>query len=417
MLSRRRFLRGSGGILLSLPLLEAFAVGGAQQAPVRFVNLGFIYGVAYQNHWFPKSTGLDYEITEGLKPLERHKSDFTLFKNMDNPLARDSHYSCTTLFTGADRRRTPGRSFHNSISSDQVAARHLGKDTRYTSIELATSPSELGTGPGLSLAWNEEGKPIPGIADPLEFFNMLFGNGKVTRESLATEKSILDSLMEESRSISSVISKADRNKLDEYLESIRQAEVRLQKSQNWFDVPKPKAGYDSPVEGLIGTQNIRFMYDLIVSAMQVDATRVISFLQPLQSMFNEQEIGTSTHVVSHHTSKTEAVVHAKRKDVLHAEMLAYFIDKLKSTKDIDGRSLFDNCVVHFASGVRYGHILTDVPVIVTGGGGGKLRHKGYLELDDDKARLSNLWLTSLQTANVPVAQFSDSNGVLEELWT
>ena len=419
-MNRRNFLRGSG-VLLALPMLEAFSSSKTlSKAPVRLINLGFIYGITRENSWFPVKAAKDYAITEGLKPLAKHKKDFTFFKNIDNPNAKDTHYSCTTLYTGANLTRTPGRAFHNSISSDQLAAKHLGKNTRFSSIELSADDSN-GTGPGFSLAWDADGKPIPGIKDPVELFDSLFGDGKMSlaerKEMLKNENSILDAIHEESKSIHKVISTTDRDKLDEYFQTIRHIETRLKKSEDWMNKPKPKAPLTRPKSGLGGVSTIKAMYDMIVAAIQTDSTRVISYMQPLTSMFKELDIPFTTHQVSHHQNKPDTVSSAKLKDKTHAELLAYLIDKLKATKDIDGKTLFDNSVVNFASGVRESHNLRNVPAIITGGGGGKLRHQGYVELKEGKDRLSNLWLTSLKAANVPIEKFSDSTGIVEEIWS
>lgn len=418
-MNRRNFLRGSG-VLLSLPMLEAFSSPKTlTQAPVRLVNLGFIYGVTKDNSWFPKNTGKNFDITEGLKPLHKHRNDITLFKNIDNPNAKDTHYSCTTLYTGADLTRTPGRGFHNSISSDQVAASYLGKETRFSSIELSCHDTG-GVGPGFSLAWDANGKPIPGIKDPVELFDIMFGDGKMSiaqrRQLIKNEQSILDAVHEESKSLERKISTADKDKLDEYFQSVRHLEISLKKSEQWLNKPKPKAPLPRPQKAEGGVTQIKLMYDLIVAAMQTDSSRVFSYMQPLLGMFKELDIPFTTHQVSHHQNKPETVSSAKLKDKTHSELLCYFIDKLKATRDIDGKTLFDNCIVNFASGVRWAHTLRDVPAIITGNGGGKLKHQGYIELKDGQDRLSNLWLTSLAAAKVPVEKFSDSTGLIEEIW-
>ncbi|MCM8530288.1 MAG: DUF1552 domain-containing protein [Lentisphaeraceae bacterium] len=419
MLDRRNFLKGAG-CLLSLPMLESFAsVKSLQKAPVRLVNLGYIYGVTKDNNWFPESAGKDYKLTPGLKPLEKHKSDFTFFENIGNPSARDSHYSTTTLFTGANLRRTPGRAFHNSVSCDQIAAKYLGNETRFSSIELTNNETN-GNGPGFSLAWNEDGKPVPGIVDPVELFDSLFGDGKMSlaerREMLANEKSILDGIYKESKAIQKKVSTSDKGKLDEYFQSIRHIELKLKKSEDWLNKPKPKAPLPRPTNVEGGVHTIKLMYDLIVAALQTDSTRVISYRQPLASMFKELEISYSVHQISHHDLRPESFEAARLKDKTHAELLSYLIDKLKATKDIDGKTLFDNTVVNFASGVRHAHMLKGVPAIITGGGGGKLSHQGFVKLKEGDNRLSNLWLTSMAACNVPVEEFSDSTGMIEEIW-
>ena len=418
IVNRRTFLKGTG-TLLSLPMLESFASTKKQEVPVRLIYLGFIYGVTKDNQWFPTTTGKSYELTHGLLPLAKHKNDFTVFGNIGNPAARDSHYSCTTLLTSADLRRTPGRAFHNSISCDQVAAKSLGETTRFNSIEL--SCNEGGTGPGLSMAWDNVGKPLPGMVDPLEFFNHLFGDGKISlaerKHMIAKRKSILDAVNEESKSIKKIISKADNEKLDEYFQTVRQLEVRLKKATDWLNTPKPKAPIKAPKAGLQGKEYMKMMYDLMISAFQTDSTRVISFRQPLKTLTRDVGVKYSGHQLSHHSNKENGMEESKMRDQANTSMLAYLLDKLKATKDLDGKTMFDNSVVCFSSGVRHGHMLRNVPTIISGKGGGRLKHQGFINLKEDENRLSNLWLTSLKAAKVPVESFADSNGIVQEIWS
>jgi hypothetical protein len=422
--NRRNFLKGAG-VLLGLPMLEAFAdpikaATGSCQAPVRFVNIGTIFGVSKE--WLPAETGMDYTFTDQLKPLEKHRKDFTIVGEGRNRNGwRGVHDSCGTLYTCADPRRTPGRAFHNDVSCDQVVGRYLGKHTRYNTIELAHK-GENGTGPGHSLAWDATGKPMPGIADPVDLFNHLFGDGKVSPAErtilIKQNRSILDGVRSEAKSIERLVGKEDVDKLDEYFTSIRDIEKRLEKELSWLDVKKPKAPLEIPALKLDGVARVQMMYDLMVAALQTDATRVISYRQPNQIMLKDLEISFDTHQLNHHNNH-ETFEASKRKDANNAKLLSHFIDKLKQAKELDGKSLFDNTVVNWSSGVAYGHTLGNVPTIVTGGGGGHLKHQGYIKLEDDKNGLSNLWLTTMRAAGISEdkeKQFSDSTGIVEEIW-
>jgi hypothetical protein len=415
-LNRRYFLKGTG-VSLGLPLLESFASPSQSKAPVRLLYLGLIYGVTGDDSWFPTETGSGYKMTPGLKPLAKHKKDITIFGNLGNSNAKDSHYSCTTLLTGANLKRTPGKFFHNSISCDQTAAKYLGKETRFNSIELTCK--DPGTGPGRSLAWDEKGKPLPGMMDPVEIFNHLFSDGKMPleqRRSLITKKkSVLDAIREDSKSLKRIISKEDNNKLDEYFESIREIEGKLVKVGSWLDKPKPNAPIPEPAAGLSGMKYMKVMYDLIIAAFQTDSTRVLSFSQPLKPILKDLKISYSDHQISHHVNNQGTREASQRRDIANTQLLSYLIDKLKATKDFHGQSLFDNCFVNWSSGIRSEHILRNVPTIVTGGGGGKLKHGSYVMVKKGQNRLSNLWLTSLKAAGVPVNNFSDSNGLIEDI--
>ena len=414
MLNRRNFLKGTG-VLISLPMLESFGAAEKKEAPTRLVYLGFIYGIT-GGTWFPKTTGKNYELTNGLAPLAKHRKEFTVFGNLSNHHSRDSHWSNTTLLTGADLRRTPGRSFHNSISCDQVAAKYLGKETRYNSIEMTCN--DQGTGPGLSLAWDQAGKPLPGMSNPTEFYNFLFGDNTMSlaerKYHLKKEKSVLDSVVSQSKGIQKDLTAADKDKLDEYFQSIRQLEVRLAKAERWFDRPKPKATIGAPKSEFSGTESIRTMYDLLVAALQTDQSRVISYRQPIRPLLRELEIPFGPHELNHHPSKDGATEMSKKKDKLNTELLSYLFDKLKSTKDINGQSLFENTITSWSCGIRAGHGLRNVPTIVAGGGK-RLKHQGFVKVKEGKTQLSNLWLSTMKAAGVPVEQFSDSKGIVEEI--
>ncbi|MCX6851573.1 MAG: DUF1552 domain-containing protein, partial [Verrucomicrobia bacterium] len=173
MNTRRHFLRSSSA-LITLPALEsigfkAFAAPKTVTPPKRMVFLGFGWGVTNET-WFPdlKKTGTTWELSEGLKPLARHQKDITVVQGCSNKYANEAHWGSTFWLTGANRYAEPGQSFHNSISADQVAAAHLGKDTRYASIQL-NSPdvANSGHGPGLSMAWDVRGKPLAGLENPV----------------------------------------------------------------------------------------------------------------------------------------------------------------------------------------------------------------------------------------------------------
>ena len=220
-MNRRNFLRGTGA-LLALPMLETFADRQKSSPPMRLMFIGFPWGVTGKNNWFPKSTGRNFEITKCLKPLEKHKDDLTLFKNI-SPL-HNSHHPHITLahYLTCLNFRKPKDGAYDLISCDQVAAEKLGKDTRYSSLQLTSLGGE-GAGGGLSLAWDKYGKPVPGYADPVSLFNELFGDGKVSvaerRQMISKEQSIMDAFRDQSKSLEKKVSKTDKDKLDEYFTS------------------------------------------------------------------------------------------------------------------------------------------------------------------------------------------------------
>ena len=279
--SRRRFL-SAAGTMLALPAFESLLThrrlaSGAESAgprPKRVVFLGFGYGVTNET-WFPdiNQTGAGYALPEGLKPLERHKSDFTVIQGLTNQYNNEAHWGSTFWLTGANRYSQPGQSFHNSISADQVAAAFLGADTRFSSIQLGSEDVVTsGHGPGLSLAWDARGKPISGQDNPVSAFHRMFSADSLPLEQrqakLAQRRSVLDAVLSDAKRVERGLNRNDADKLDEYFQSIRDIEVRLSKEEQWLSIPKPGAPIPEPQSGLAGRDEIKMMYDLIVAAFK-----------------------------------------------------------------------------------------------------------------------------------------------------
>lgn len=404
-MQRRHFLRGAGA-LLTLPALEAFAVKKAVEPPLRLVFMGFPWGVT-RNNWFPENTGKDFQITKGLQPLSEHKDDLTIFKNL-TPL-HNSHSAHNTLgyfLTAGDHKKPKGGAY-DLVSCDQLAAEKLGEKTRYTSLEISGKGNNF-------MSRDRSGKPVPGHTDPLELFHHLFSDGKVSleerRHMIRKERSIMDAFRDQSRSLETKISKWDKEKLDEYFTSIRQIEKNLTKSEKWAAVPKPKPDLQEPRKGLQGTAQVKMMYDLMVAAIQTDMTRVIAYQQPLDRILRELSLG-GAHGLNHSPESEQSTT----RDIALSKLLAYLLEKLKATKEYDGSSLFDNTILSYGSGVCWQHGIRNLPIIVTGKGKGKIKAAGYVELEETKNRLSNLWLTILQSAGLELDAFSHSNGLIEEI--
>lgn len=225
-----------------------------------------------------------------------------------SPTRSEEHRGSTFWLTGANRFAGPGQSFHNSISADQVAAEAFGKDTRFTSLQLSCdNGEESGHGPGLSLAWNRQGKPVAGFNIPVTAFHRLFSEDTTPLEQrqalLKQKRSVLDTVLDDAGSVARGLSKEDTDKLDEYLQSIRDIETRIAKEEQWLDKPKPKpaGAITEPKEGIAGFEEIKAMYDLIVAALQTDATRVISYRQPVDRLIQSLGISFTGHSMSHYT--------------------------------------------------------------------------------------------------------------------
>lgn len=413
---RRHFLAASSSALL-LPQLESFASEeGVKSAPQRLVFLGFSYG--FTEEFFVRKSGRDFELTPGMKPLERHRNDITIISNLWHQNSREPHSGTVSYLTGANCLGTPGKRFHNAVSCDQVAARHMGRDTRHASIQV-TSPERDGHGGGSSLSWNENGKSLSGIAEPFRLYDALFGGEAMTYEEklaqLVRRKSVLDGYVDNIQSLSRRSSTADRERLDQYFQSIREIELRIDKEKLWANKPKPNVDYQAPAERVSsGVEEIATMYDLLVLAMQTDLSRVFTYRQPLESLLRTMNITYTGHQLSHYHGSENRTRDAQKRELKQTELFAGFIDRLKETRDFDGSRLYDNCLVSYGSNIRTGHMLKNVPAFVTGNAHGRICHGQHIEMPRDTA-LCNLWLTMLQTCDVPVENFGDSTGTISEI--
>ena len=421
--SRRHFLRSAAGSLIALPFLpslgfRAFSAEKSVTPPKRMVFLGFGYGVTNET-WFPdlKQTGPDYTLSMGLAPLERHKKDFTVVQGCTNKFTNEAHWGSTFWLTGANRYAEPGQSFHNSISADQVAAAFLGNDTRYPSIQLNTPDVQnSGHGPGLSLAWDQRGKPLAGLDNPVVAYHRLFSDETLPLEqrqaALKQKRSVLDTVLEDARRVQRGLGKTDTDKLDEYFQSIRDIETRLGKDEQWLTVPKAKAPIPEPKPGLAGREEIKVMYDLIVAALQTDATRVITYRQPVQTLLESLGTKVASHDMSHYTpgDRTEA---SQKRDAAQSELLAGLFDKLKAVKEADGSSLFDHSCIAYGSNIRSIHYLDNCPTVLAGGAA-RFKLGQHIVLPKNTP-LANVWLTLLRGIGAPAERHGDSTGVANEL--
>ena len=423
--NRRHFLCGTGA-LIALPALESigfrpFAVAAEKAKaapPKRAVFLGIGFGITKET-WFPdlNDTGADYKLSEGLSPLARHKKDFTVVQGCSNQYSNEAHWGSTFWLTGANRYSVPGQNMANSISADQVAAQQLGKDTRFASMQLDSSDgSASGHGPGLSLAWDQRGKPVAGFNNPLQVFHKLFSADNLPlaqrQAAIAEKRSVLDAVLTEARRVQRGLSKTDNDKLDEYFQGIRDIETRLGKDEDWLVVPKAKAPLAEPAPGLKGRNEIELMYNLIVAALQTDSTRVMSYRLPGQELLKSMDVTLSAHNISHY-SPGDRMDASKARDKAHSELLAGLIDKLKATKEADGSSLFDHTALAFGSNISSIHYLDNCPTILTGGGA-NLKLGQHLALPKDTP-LCNVWLTMLQGMGIQAERHGDSSGVVKEL--
>ena len=421
--SRRQALV-TGTAIIGLPAFESLgfrrfaAAATAVAPPKRLVFLGFGWGVT-EDEWYPKigEPGRDYSLPPLLEPLAKHRADFSIVQGLWNRFTGNGHYGSTFWLTGANEYGAPGQSFFNSVSVDQVAARALGTETRFESLALDCGEAAGGSGhgPGLSLSCDSRGKPVGGPRNPVEAFHRLFAKDTTPLEQqkavLRQRRSVLDNALENARDLGRSLGSTDQDKLDEYLQGIRDLETRLSRDEKWIGAARPEPPFGETKPGLAGREEIALMYDIIVAAMQTDSTRVLTYRQPVTTLLTSLGLKTEAHTMSHYHGRPGDVVESSRKrDLTHSELLAGLIDRLKATKEPDGSSLFDHVTMVYGSNIRTSHSLDNCPTLITGRGAGlKL---GENIVVPKNTPLCNAWLTLLQQSGVTIESFGDSTGAL-----
>jgi len=378
--SRRSFIR-AGSSLIALPFLQTFATAQQQNSttPKRLVFLGGGYGFTKES-FFPSESGKFSEIglPQGMKPLEKYKNDLTYVSNLHNPKITDPHAGTAGYLSGSKLK----------ISCDQVFAQKVGHNSRFPSLVLSSAGNESGHGSGgISLSNAAGGKPMAGIKRPIDLYHKLFANNKQSpkqlNETLANKRSILDVVSTNASSIKHRVARQDKEKMEEYFDSLRDIEVGLQRQAEWSKVPKPKPTIDAPAPGgLLASDEITLTLDLIILALQTDSARVATYRVPTNILLKELEITISAHQMSHYKSSASKREASEKRDKRLMEFYAYFIDKLKATKDRNGESLYDTTIASYGSNLRTGHTLKSCPALLTGGGSTNLKQKrlGFIKI-------------------------------------
>ena len=413
----RRLLLKSGAALLPLPFFKSIAASSnnakASKPVTRIIFLATGWGVTADN-WFPslEKKGNWQKLPKALKPLEKFKKDFSMVRNCYNQHSKDAHKGSTFWLTGADRFAIPGRNFHNSISVDQVVAQHYGAETRFKSIRLSSG------GPSNSLSWDNNGKPLTSLRSPLEFYQTLFEQPSIPvseiRKQLQHKQSILDIFHGQTKNLSSKLNKDDNEKLAEYMQSVRDIETAITKENQWLDIPKkkPKNMPDKP-DSTDAPGELKAILDLMIAAMQVDASRAFTYGLPIEPFLKYFGTGISGHNMSHYGMSENRKVISEKRDYEYVKGLAYLIEKLHSTKDENGESLFENTTVVFGSNIKTGHNLKDCTTLIIGKGANIQLGKHIVA--PPKTPLCNVWLTLLQGMGIQKNSFGDSTGTLTGL--
>ena len=408
-LSRRHFIKGSG-VAVSLPMLSAMtpAFSAAKKAPLRFVAMNAGLGFHSPN-FIPQSEGLDYEAPQYLRELAKHRKDFTIFSGLSHPNSNGSngHASELTWLTSAPRPGLAG--FKNTISLDQLIARHVGAVTRFPSLTVGTN--------GQSLSWTSNGVQIPSQSHPTKLFRQLFVNGSeadVGKEikELERGRSILDTVLTEARKLNSQLGPRDQEKLDEYLTSVRELEVRLQQNKQWARRPKPKVDLSEPKEvsdrnDILAKQ--RLMYDLILLALQTDSTRVIAFsLGGMNAVpSNIPGVNTDWHNLSHHGKEESKIEELSKIEAAEFQDFGEFLTKLKGVQEPDGH-LLDHTAILFGSslGNASSHSWRNLPILLAGGGYKHGHHVAHNS--ENNTPLANLFVALAQRMGLDINSFGSS---------
>ncbi|MGB0580922.1 MAG: DUF1552 domain-containing protein [Limisphaerales bacterium] len=422
LISRRTILR-AGGVALALPWLESMS-HGADAAPNRmavvYVPIGKNLG-----EWIPKTTGRDYALSPTLKELADFRDDFSVLSGLCHPRVWGGHrVEGPSFLTGADiLSGTPGADFKNTVSMDQIAAEKIGSITRFRSLELIKQGGSRDS--QSMLAWNREGVPLVGEHNPLTAFKRLFvdetrGEKQRFAELIRRRKSVLDAVHSDFQRLEKRVGKRDREILDQYATSVREVELRVQRDEEWSKKPKPMIGAKPPKDipdGGIKDRgaHMRAMFDIMTLAFQTDSTRIITYgVKDSGVPLTEAGVNVAHHGLSHHGKNPDKLKQLAKIDRFHLRQFAYFLRRLKETPDVGGRSLLDNSMTLYGSGLGDGsaHSHKNLPLLLAGRGGGDLKPGQHLAFDKSAPPLTNLFVSMLQRMDVPADTFSDSTGAL-----
>jgi hypothetical protein len=411
--SRRRFLRAAG-VSLALPWLDAFvpsrARGAVADPPRRMICICAPLGF-YPGSFIPTATGRSYELSPYLELLREYRDDFTVISGLAG--ISGGHQAIDGFLTGIPGAGQPG--IRNGISVDQFAAERIGAKTRFPCLALS--------GEGLGLSWTRTGARIPAHNSPSRLFADMFLEGqdddvRAQLQNLADGRSILDDVRGQARSLESKLGADDREKLAEYLTSVRELEQRLVADEKWVRTPKPKVSVEPPRDitnrsDLIG--RTRLLFDLAHLAIQTDSTRLITIM--LAGATSAPPIPGVTqghHDLSHHGKDPGKLAQLQLIEVECLKVLRELVSKLKQSQE-NGETLLDRTIVYLGSnlGDASSHSNKNLPLLVAGGG---FRHGQHLAFDpQNPPPLCNLYVSMLQRLGIEADQFNTSTGTLTGL--
>ncbi len=440
LLPRRAFLRGAGAAM-SLPLLEAMlpenAVGAAGKAASKPpLRMAFVYvpNGANMAQWTPSATGRRFELPYILQPLEPFRKDIQFLSGLTHDKARangdgpgDHARANATFLTGRQAYKTSGTDIRIGVSIDQAAARALNGKTRFPSLELSCDKGRMAGNCDsgyscayqYSISWRGEATPMPPEVNPRLVFERLFSDGqedgdfeaRARRE--ADRRSILDHVMEDARRLRANLGATDQRKVDEYLDSVRELELRMEHAEK-SGPPRPKYAKPAGIPGDFQTHS-RLMFDMMALAFQTDSTRIATFMvahDGSNRSYPQINVSEGHHTLSHHQGDQDKLQKIARINRFHCTQFAYFLNRMRSIREGEG-SLLDNSMIVYGSGISDGnrHNNEDLPILLAGGGGGTVTGGVHAKHPRDTP-MCNLFLSMMDRVGVNLPRFGDSTGRL-----
>jgi hypothetical protein len=431
-LPRRTVLRGLGATV-ALPFLDAMLPAFASRAraavkPVHRFQTFYVPNVMAMEYWSPKGEGTAFELSPILEPLAPFRDQMLVLSGLRANWNYIHAGASGSFLTGATRGGRNEVEVIADVSMDQLLARHFGSETQVASLELAMDPpANAGACTGIlscaythTISWRSPTQPLPMEYNPRAVFEKLFGDsGSTDRAARASRlrqhRSILDSVAEKLAALKRELGPQDQVKVDEFTEALRDVERRIEKAEEQGDLELPALDQPQGVPTVF-EDHLALMLDLQLLALRSDLTRVISFMiGKEQSARPYPQIGVpeAHHPLSHHNDVPELVAHMSKINRYHAELFSRYLARLRGTPDGDG-SLLDHMTVLYGSGISNStrHSGDNLPILVMGGGAGRLRGGRHL-VYTDKPTMANLLVTLMDKLDVPVERIGGSTGKLE----
>ncbi|MGK0188027.1 MAG: hypothetical protein ACI9R3_003819 [Verrucomicrobiales bacterium] len=442
-LGRRRFLRGMGACM-ALPAFESLRPSSALAAPVAAAGkaaptrMAFLYvpNGTIPAAWWPEGDhASDLQLSPTLKPLENVRQQLQVISGLDDLSADpgadgggDHARAGGTFLTGVRIKKTAGSDIHAGISIDQVVANQIGHLTRFPSLELTCDAvrkagncdSGYSCAYEYNLAWKSATQPLTPDPNPRFVFERLFGAGSPServgnlKRRQQEQQSILDFILEDAAAVQRKLDGRDRQKMDQYLTSVREIEQRIEKAER---MPVANPAVEAPA-GIPDNyeEHIALMFDMLMLAFQTDSTRIATMLlagEGSNRTFTEIGLSEGHHGLTHHRNNQDMIDKVKEIDLWYVKQLSKFLEKMEQTKDIDGESLLNNSMIVYGSGNADGnrHTHNNLPIVLAGSGGGVFKPGRYVKTDAEP--LTNLFLSMADGMGAEgIERHGDSTGRL-----